>query len=683
MENKMLEIVNLLCSNMKLDRDKGVAELEKIIPQLDPFSRQRYANKIIELLSDSEGTWEAKHGVLMGSKALIMHLNLEDEGDCDFVLNIKTVAQKLLTHIEDRVRLAAGEVFGALCQRIGPAIYQEMKEMMLKLIQSNLERNVADDDSSRLEQFETEKLVEKLVGSSSVENRANDAVQVFQETAGWKNLETNLRALQCMIEGCGTNFQPFMEEDLLSLVFRTLTHPNRFVRETGFYVCSSLFSCANVDQDVESRDSVSTVNPIYAFGHKFSHYLACGLADDWSQVRLAASVAARSFLLSLPNNGARQLFYPQLLPQMCLNRYYIADGVRIYSQETWRQVAGSAGKELVEQHLGPTVEYYKLATKSDNHAVREAACACIAELASKLSSSAVSPYVDVLLNTLLNCFQDASWPVRDAACLASGNFIQCFPNESKVVMDALYPMFYRNLSDPISSVRHGAASALCNVVRAYGEDALKNVKTYISDGLQNMKNQKAEAENFADLERGPGRIACRRRPRENESDLVFERDLYGCDSYMGRLHRLKSYDSASGREVQPWEMADGCVWLMGELSEIKEALPDIMSLVPLLREAASYHHYAHHVIFLETLCKQIPVLARNLGRKSFKMVLEDFLDAIFYSLGCENSLTSSAATQCLSQIAAFLGPNVLRARVQNYKAEYVKQLESVIYIAPY
>lgn len=62
---------------------------------------------------------------------------------------------------------------------------------------------------------------------------------------------------------------------------------------------------------------------------------------------------------------------------------------------------------------GPTVEYYMEATTSENHAVREAACACIAELASKISSSVVSPYVNTLLSTLLTCFQDDSWPVRD------------------------------------------------------------------------------------------------------------------------------------------------------------------------------------------------------------------------------------------------------------------------------
>lgn len=97
---------------------------------------------------------------------------------------------------------------------------------------------------------------------------------------------------------------------------------------------------------------------------------------------------------------------------MCC-RYYVAEGVRIYSQETWRQVTGTAGKQLVQKYISHTVDYYILATESDNHAVREAACACIAELASKIHPQTVQPHVERLLNTLLVCFQDDSWPVRD------------------------------------------------------------------------------------------------------------------------------------------------------------------------------------------------------------------------------------------------------------------------------
>jgi len=36
--------------------------------------------------------------------------------------------------------------------------------------------------------------------------------------------------------------------------------------------------------DIEGRDSVSAMNPIYTYGHDFSRHLAQGLADNWSQV---------------------------------------------------------------------------------------------------------------------------------------------------------------------------------------------------------------------------------------------------------------------------------------------------------------------------------------------------------------------------------------------------------------
>lgn len=59
----------------------------------------------------------------------------------------------------------SGEVFGALCKKIGPSVYEEERDFVLNLILVNLERQVGSDDSSRLEQMESEKLVEKLVGN--------------------------------------------------------------------------------------------------------------------------------------------------------------------------------------------------------------------------------------------------------------------------------------------------------------------------------------------------------------------------------------------------------------------------------------------------------------------------------------------------------------------------------------
>ena len=46
-----------------------------------------------------------------------------------------------------------------------------------------------------------------------------------------------------MIDGCGPRYNAYIDQNLLDLIFITLVHTNRFVRETGYYVCASLVSC--------------------------------------------------------------------------------------------------------------------------------------------------------------------------------------------------------------------------------------------------------------------------------------------------------------------------------------------------------------------------------------------------------------------------------------------------------
>ena len=78
-------------------------------------------------------------------------------------------------------------------------------------------------------------------------------------------------------------------------------------------------------------------------------------------------------------------------------------------------------------------------------------------MAAKVTPNVVEPYVDLLLETLIECFQDESWPVRDMACVACGSFVAAFPVPSKKKIPQLKELIYENLKDPISSVRQGAA----------------------------------------------------------------------------------------------------------------------------------------------------------------------------------------------------------------------------------
>ena len=57
----------------------------------------------------------------------------------------------------------------------------------------------------------------------------------------------------------------------------------------------------------------------------------------------------------------------------CLNRYYVAEGVRLYSLETWKLIVGTNGRELLAKYMPETVQYYVSQSRADNHAVREVA----------------------------------------------------------------------------------------------------------------------------------------------------------------------------------------------------------------------------------------------------------------------------------------------------------------------
>ena len=60
--------------------------------------------------------------------------------------------------------------------------------------------------------------------------------------------------------------------------------------------------------------------------------IASGLQDNWSQVRYAASQACRGFYQLIGSNqNLREKFDIVLVPRLCFNRHYMAEGVKLYN----------------------------------------------------------------------------------------------------------------------------------------------------------------------------------------------------------------------------------------------------------------------------------------------------------------------------------------------------------------
>ena len=110
--------------------------------------------------------------------------------------------------------------------------------------------------------------------------------------------------------------------------------------------------------------------------------------------------------------------------------------------------------------------------------------------------------------------------------------------------------------------------------------------------------------------------------------------MYSCGSLAPKMGRGGGgcSDCRFRRPPQPWEKADGCVYLIGTLSSISCIHKDVAKLLPPMAAACAHTHYTAHVNLLETLCKTVPLICKSIGKKVFKESLSLFFDPIFNAL---------------------------------------------------
>eukprot|EP00798_Chlamydomonas_sp_ICE-L_P032290 gene32290-16856_t len=337
--------------------DQKHIERERVTRQLEETLKSIQSAGFRELIK-SEDTWEMRAGGLVGCKALISHLRATGYGEDEFELHCQHACLQLLEDCEVRVRLAVGDCLQELARHRGASVYEACHETILLSINENFDR---EGEGSKAEGSTAAGSLSGTPGpaspTASRPNSRNSSVgdligmllhdsyrvtkpgcgELRHGTEGWHSLETSMRALGQILEGCGESIRPYLTEPLREILCSAQHHPNRFVREAGHY------ATVTVSKVLAGEELVAAGQPI-------CERLADGLSDNWSQVRFAASVATRAFMLGVPE-ASRQIFLPLLLPPMCLNRYHQADGVRNYSQETWRLTMGETGKDKVAANI--------------------------------------------------------------------------------------------------------------------------------------------------------------------------------------------------------------------------------------------------------------------------------------------------------------------------------------------
>jgi hypothetical protein len=621
--------------------------------------------------------WERRLGGLCAARALVEARGAASDA---FEERLLKRALDVLEDGEVRVRQAAGGCLAVLAAARGVTVLDAALEPLLASIARNFERGADDDDGVEGDE-EREEGVRQQQGGTRAEKQAaipegeeeeeggderangptttNTATtdppnllssllastykplvpgtgEMRHGTEGWKALETSVRALQQVVDALPpADVAPRLSADVRSALYGSLSHPNRFVRETGHFMLASVSAALKGPALEEAAPELAP-------------RIADGLSDNWSQVRYAACVAARAFMAALggldggvltacgvvvggegegkgkgssSSTEALAQVVPVLLPPMCLNRYYVAAGVRLYAQASWRLLVGapleaadgnaaaaaeqqeqramSAGRAAVAHFCPAVVAYYVSQSKANNHAVREAACACMAELMEKVERSAVAPHVPALLAALRTCFRDSSWPVRDAACTALGRCVLAYPLETRQsVLGELYGLWAAHLWDNIPTVRENSAAALGRALRAYGtggevvaagaagaagaaatddnstqgSGGASRCAQLLRDLLPRAFEQPEESARYSGLENVTTFGVAARKARDNDPAVHTGQDMFSCGSLTARFGFSTSrlvrsdgcMDHGFSRGKQPWEASDGGVHLLRE-----------------------------------------------------------------------------------------------------------------------
>lgn len=257
-----------------------------------------------------------------------------------------------LEHLEPRVRTLIAKAVGAHGQ-VCSIFSQEYPEFSTQ--RHEIYKRIT---SSLLALLNSGRQVESMTAVTDGSKVAMD------DTTGWKSLETSLHALAAFLDAPITHNNDEEDIDALleSLNYCATKHINRHVRAASLQALERyVIKGCTPNQLIES--------PLQP---QFADILSTTLADNWSQVRMAACTLCRVLFQTLISAEVPvDSYFPKLLPRMCLNRFYLAQGVKLYSHDTWKIVMGNQGIQRVVEHAGGLVRYYVKCCDADNHVVRE------------------------------------------------------------------------------------------------------------------------------------------------------------------------------------------------------------------------------------------------------------------------------------------------------------------------
>ena len=522
---------------------------------------------------------------------------------------------ELLNDDEFIVRNTIGNIIQTLIYFDGEEVYTKFKPILIQSIiealsKVDLSKETNSNSSNHFSSNEFIKIFKYLIQNldikSSKENEEENSKELtveeeiektklliktiwdmkketLRDIEGLEPLETSMELLSKMAEFLDVKFLTYDLSEVTQILFKTTSHPNKYVRETSFNIIELLFKIADKwDQESQTK--------YLEQWHSLISTIAAGLADNWSNVRNAVALAAYTYCTFADSKQEiKERYEEELLAPLWLSRYYIPEGVENIFIEIWKIVVKDQGINILLSHWDIFCKYYISSWYAENQVIRKAAWHWISEIWVKVANTEPEPfrpYISDMIAALIELLNDPNWPVRDSACMAIGKITERYPAKCTIKKDDLLMLSSLCIKDNFTSVRERAAIALFDAFDIFGDDIVNTIKSILKDNLMKAKtDQPTESHKTTEMGGSPS----------SPSHKKFSIDqMYNFASYGSFGSNLKSEGGPMNyritRENEPWEYSDGWVYMLRELSRSKKA-PLLPNYLESLSELAYIDHF--------------------------------------------------------------------------------------------
>ena len=478
-------------------------------------------------------------------------------------------------------------------------------------------------------------LTEHSIGTSPTEEESYSFQNVFDLLIGQASVHVNrhiretvyefIRILSISLDGKNENKKEYLVKNSAVNQVRTCTTINNDVREKKKEGCLSYIFLLTVDA------------------------LKIGMEDNWYQIRRSAVLAAKAFLqcnsftelsdlkreleitsveitanIKSDSNACegrsndadfdKNEVWDKLLPGLCMNRFYVADGVSTIAREVWHDIINKHGKgrETVTAHITAIVDHYILMSKASNHMVCEASLLALSELILRIERRSLLENIPKIAENILWCLNSESWPVKDSATIASGSLLKEYSEECRTYVPLFIESWCGSLKNPIWSVRENSSNAFGDVLNSVDSD-IKNIIYNAAIEHLDINILAAVRDSFVDDK--PAQFIppdMLKFMAENEKAILKKSKINSMNNKVNHTSSsgIHSHDNEmTGQSLKiswgccldclelrsgsPAETSDGCIYLLRNLTsshpdKVLSYLPQIYEIL-LLKDLKKYH----------------------------------------------------------------------------------------------